>query len=69
MSSAIPGYNDPGVRAVGVDGDPVRAYSHMMRRSPEERERLKALVEGRDWSYIGHKTADLVSPVTDRDDT
>jgi hypothetical protein len=34
----------------------LRVYTHLMRRSPEERERLKALVEGRDWAHIGHKT-------------
>jgi hypothetical protein len=33
----------------------LRAYSHIMRRSEDERERLKALVEGHDWSHIGHK--------------
>ena len=47
----------------------LRVYSHMMRRSPEERERLKALVEGRVWSHIGHNTADSASPATDRADT
>jgi integrase len=35
----------------------LRVYSHMMRRSPEERERLKALVEGRVWSSSGRETA------------
>jgi integrase len=39
----------------------LRVYAHMMRRSPEERERLKALVEGRDWSHIGHKTTTLAA--------
>jgi hypothetical protein len=42
----------------------LRVYSHMMRRSPEERERLKALVEAEVWSYIGHKVADSASPAT-----
>ncbi len=28
----------------------LRVYAHMMRRSPEEREKLKALVEGHDWT-------------------
>jgi integrase len=46
----------------------LRVYSHMMRRSPEERERLKALVEGRVWSHIGHKPADSPSPASDRAD-
>jgi integrase len=27
----------------------LRVYAHMMRRSPDEREKLKALVEGHDW--------------------
>ena len=29
-------------------------YAHAMRRSEEEREQLKALVEGDDWAQIGH---------------
>ena len=33
----------------------------------EERERLKALVEGHDWSHIGHKTADATSAAAERD--
>ena len=33
----------------------LRVYAHAMRRSEEERERLKALVEGHDWAQIGHK--------------
>jgi integrase len=28
----------------------LRVYSHIMRRSPQEREKLKALVEGHDWT-------------------
>jgi integrase len=28
----------------------LRVYAHMMRRSPDERERLRALVEGHDWT-------------------
>ena len=28
----------------------LRVYAHMMRRSPEERAKLKALVEGQDWT-------------------
>ena len=31
----------------------LRVYSHMMRRSAEERERLRALVEGRVWAVNG----------------
>jgi integrase len=33
----------------------LRVYAPAMRRSEEERERLKALVEGHDWARIGHK--------------
>jgi integrase len=29
----------------------LRVYAHMMRRSPDEREKLKALVEGHDWTF------------------
>jgi hypothetical protein len=39
----------------------------MMRRSEEERERLKALVEGHDWAQIGHKTAESTSAASERD--
>jgi hypothetical protein len=35
----------------------LRVYAHMMRRSPEEREALKALVEGHDWT-LGEDTAE-----------
>jgi integrase len=45
----------------------LRVYSHVMRRSPEERERLKALVEGHDWSHIGHKTAESASAAAEQD--
>jgi hypothetical protein len=38
-----------------------------MRRSEEERERLKALVEGHDWAQIGHKTAESTSAASERD--
>jgi integrase len=31
----------------------LRVYAHAMRRSEEERERLKALVEGHDWAQYG----------------
>jgi hypothetical protein len=39
----------------------------MMRRSEDERERLKALVEGHDWSHIGHKTVESASARLERD--
>lgn len=41
---------------VAIGKDPV--YSHMMRRSPQERDRLKALVEGH------HGTLDRDPPVS-----
>jgi integrase len=44
----------------------LRVYAHAMRRSEEERERLKALVEGHDWAHIGHKTAQSSSAATKR---
>jgi integrase len=44
----------------------LRVYAHAMRRSDEERERLKALVEGHDWSHIGHKTAEWTSAASKR---
>ncbi|MFL5859564.1 MAG: tyrosine-type recombinase/integrase [Solirubrobacteraceae bacterium] len=44
----------------------LRVYAHAMRRSEEERERLKALVEGHDWAHIGHKTAQSPSAATKR---
>jgi integrase len=31
----------------------LRVYAHAMRRSDEERARLKALVEGHDWAQNG----------------
>ena len=45
----------------------LRVYSHAMRRSEDERKRLKALVEGHDWSHIGHKTAEAASARLKRD--
>jgi hypothetical protein len=39
----------------------LRVYAHMMRRSPQEREKLKALVEGHDWTLgedSGHDSAE-----------
>jgi integrase len=44
-----PGHTDPAFT--------LRVYSHMMRRSDEEREELKALVEGRVWQGIGRERA------------
>ena len=35
----------------------LRVYAHMMRRGPEEREALKALVEGHDWT-LGEEQAE-----------
>ena len=45
----------------------LRVYSHAMRRSDEEREQLKALVEGHDWAQIGHKAAESTSAAVERD--
>ena len=39
----------------------LRVYSHMMRRSAEERERLKGLVEGRVWAVNGQYARDSAS--------
>ncbi|HUO70465.1 MAG TPA: tyrosine-type recombinase/integrase [Solirubrobacteraceae bacterium] len=44
----------------------LRVYAHAMRRSEEERERLKALVEGHDWAHIGHKTPQSTSAASKR---
>ena len=46
----------------------LRVYSHMMRRSEDERERLKALVEGHDWAQIGHKTPESAAAAVENDD-
>jgi integrase len=46
----------------------LRVYSHMMRRSQDERERLKALVEGHDWAQIGHKTPESAPAAVENDD-
>jgi integrase len=46
----------------------LRVYSHMMRRSVKERDHLKALVEGRVWSHIGHKTTDSAGSAAEKDD-
>jgi hypothetical protein len=40
----------------------------MMRRSEDERERLKALVEGHDWAQIGHKTPESAPAAVENDD-
>jgi integrase len=40
-------------------------YAHTMRRSEEERARLRALVEGHYWSHIGHKTSESASAGTE----
>ena len=40
----------------------LRVYSHMMRRSAEERERLRALVEGRVWAVNGQYAHDSAVP-------
>jgi len=45
----------------------LRVYSHTMRRSEDERARLKALVEGHDWAQIGHKTAESASTRPEQD--
>ena len=45
----------------------LRVYAHTMRRSDDERARLKALVEGHDWAHIGQKTAESASAATERD--
>jgi integrase len=36
----------------------LRVYTHVMRRNDDERDRLKALVEGRDWALIGTSQTD-----------
>jgi integrase len=36
----------------------LRVYTHMMRRDPGERERLRALVEGREWAPLGTSAAE-----------
>lgn len=35
----------------------LRVYTHMMRRDPGERDRLRALVEGREWAVMGSSGA------------
>lgn len=42
----------------------LRVYTHMMRRDPKERERLRALVEGGVWALNGHwQAANAPAPV------
>jgi hypothetical protein len=36
----------------------LRVYAHAMRRDEGDKERLKALVEGRDWALLGTTRAD-----------
>ena len=43
------GHTDPGFT--------LRVYAHAMRRDDGDKERLKALVEGRDWAPLGTKEA------------
>ena len=44
------GHADPGFT--------LRVYAHAMRRDDGDKERLKALVEGRDWAPMGTETPD-----------
>jgi hypothetical protein len=39
----------------------LRVYSHVMSRGDDERERLRALVEGRDWAPSGTSGTDASS--------
>jgi hypothetical protein len=39
----------------------LRIYAHAMRFSDEERARLKALVEGREWAPAGTASGEVVS--------
>lgn len=41
--------------------------SSTLPQSDEERERLKALVEGHDWAHIGHKTAEAAPAASEHD--
>ena len=47
----------------------LRVYAHVMRRSEEERERLKALVEGRVWAVNGQYAPDPAPQVQSRGDS
>jgi integrase len=50
------GHTDPGFT--------LRIYAHAMRFSEEERARLKALVEGREWAPAGTTRVEIVSEET-----
>jgi hypothetical protein len=41
-------------------GFTLRVYAHAMRRDDGDKERLKALVEGRDWAPLGTSTPNRV---------
>ena len=48
----------------------LRVYSHAMRRGPDEKARLKALVEGTEWAPMGTSedpTADAGEPASEAD--
>jgi hypothetical protein len=47
----------------------LRVYSHTMRRSEVERERLKALVEGHVWAVNGQYAPDSASQADSRSDS
>ena len=47
----------------------LRVYAHMMRRSEDERERLKALVEGHVWAVNGQYAPDSASRAGSRSDS
>src|SRR4051794_19929805 len=44
----------------------LRVYAHSMRRDAAERERLRALVEGRDWAPLALRSAATLSSPTHR---
>jgi hypothetical protein len=48
------GHTDPGFT--------LRVYAHAMRRDEGDKERLKALVEGRDWAPLGTTEAQTEPP-------
>ena len=48
------GHTDPGFT--------LRVYAHAMRRDEGDKERLKALVEGRDWAPLGTSGPDRAAP-------
>jgi hypothetical protein len=57
------GHTDPGFT--------LRVYAHAMRRDEGDKERLKALVEGRDWAPMGMKgpANDPTRPPSQRPET